>query len=142
MYLSTAFTRSEIGLKVRQIEPAIRSSSPGADPCIGAFALCYYRAAKEERQTLALDVARFIRIERQMKSKWATIPLGEKVRVWDTSSAMSDDGEPRLLFHIGYLESVARGQRVKYLGQTFSILDVSDSKRLIGLELSCRGSPA
>ena len=44
-----------------------------------------------------------------------------------------------MLFHNAYLETVARGQRVKYLGQTFSILDVSDSKRLIGLELSCRG---
>lgn len=82
---------------------------------------------------------RFIRIERELKSKWGAIPLGEKVRVWETTSAVSDDGEPRMLFHIGYLETVARGQRVKYLGQTFPILDVSDSKRLIGLELSCRG---
>jgi hypothetical protein len=86
------------------------------------------------------EVERFIRIERETKAKWGAIPLGEKVRVWETTTAVVDDGEPRILFHIGYLEAVARGQRVKYLGKTFSILEVSDSKRLVGLELNCRAS--
>ena len=88
---------------------------------------------------MASDIERFIRIEREVKSKWSAIPPGEKVRVWETSSAVSDEGEPRILFHIGHLEAVARGQRVKYLGRTFTILNVSDFKRLVGLELNCRG---
>ena len=85
------------------------------------------------------DVERYIRIEREVRSKWVAIPLGEKVRVWETTTAVSDNGEPRILFHIGFLETVARGQRVKYLGKTFPILEVSVSKRLVGLELNCRG---
>jgi len=88
---------------------------------------------------LASDIERFIRIEREVKAKWSAIPLGEKVRVWEMSSAVSDEGEPLRLFHIGHLETVARGQRVKYLGNTFAIISVSDSKRLVGLELNCRG---
>ena len=85
------------------------------------------------------DVERYIRIEREVRSNWVAIPLGEKVQVWETTSAVSDTGEPRILFHIRYLETVARGQRVKYLGKIFPILEVSDSKRLVGLELTCRG---
>jgi hypothetical protein len=44
-----------------------------------------------------------------------------------------------MLFHIGFLGTVARGQRVKYLGQVLPILEVSDSKQLVGLELTCKG---
>ena len=87
---------------------------------------------------MASDVERFIRIEQYSGTKWSTVPLGERVRVWERVAAVADDGEHRLMFHIGYLDGVARGQRVTYLGKSFPILEVSTSTRLTGLEVTCR----
>src|SRR5690349_1752181 len=75
---------------------------------------------------------------------WRAIPLGMRVRVWDMTlaDAAKDEQEAgvsnrRYIFHIGYLENVVRGCLVTYMGEHFSILNVSDSARLRGLELHC-----
>lgn len=90
---------------------------------------------------MAREVERFIRIERKQGAGWHTIPLGDRVKVWEKAQAEADDGSLRILFHIAFLEGVGRGQRVTYLGQTFTLLEVSDSKRLVGLELRCAAIP-
>ena len=82
-------------------------------------------------------IERFIRIERRQGEGWHTVPLGERVKVWEKAQAAADDGSLRILFHIAYLEGLSRGQRVTYLGQRFTLLEVSDSRRLVGLELRC-----
>ncbi len=51
--------------------------------------------------------------------------------------APEDASPKRFIFHIGYVEGIARGFRVNYLGESFIILGVSDSTRLRGLELRC-----
>lgn len=83
------------------------------------------------------DVERFIRVLRRAGEKWQTIPLGDKVRVWETSTADAEDGTKLIMFHIAFMPGLAKGQRVKYLGSEFELLEVSDSKRLVGLELRC-----
>ena len=83
------------------------------------------------------DIERFIRIQRRQDAGWHTIPLGGRVKVWEKAQAEADDGSLRILFHIAYLDGLGRGQRVTYLGQAFTLLEVSDSKRLVGLELRC-----
>jgi hypothetical protein len=83
------------------------------------------------------DVERFIKIQRREDTGWRTIPMGERVKVWEKTQAEADDGSLRILFHIGYVGGLSRGQRVTYLGQAFTLLEVSDSKRLVGLELRC-----
>ena len=55
----------------------------------------------------------------------------------DSSSAEADDRSRRVLFHVAFLGGLARGNRVTYLGQHFNVLEISDSKRLVGLELIC-----
>ena len=91
---------------------------------------------------MAREVERFIRIERPVPKGWHTIPLGEKVRVWESSSAEADNGSRLAYFHIAFLDGLARGNRVTYLGQHFSVLEISDSKRLVGLELRCEPASA
>lgn len=86
---------------------------------------------------MAREIDRFIKIERQRDGKWSAVPLGERVRVWETVQAEAEDGSPRVMFHIPFLEGLGKGQRVSYLGQHFTLLEVSDSKRLVGLELRC-----
>lgn len=87
------------------------------------------------------EVERFIRIQRLEGDVWHTIENGFRVRVWETSSADTGDGTRRVLFHIAFLKGVARGQRVTYLGSHFDLLEVSDSRRLVGLELRCVPAP-
>jgi hypothetical protein len=67
-----------------------------------------------------------------------------RVRVWHMAmaDALADEvveaqSPKRFIFHINYLDGVAKGCRVNYLGQTFGVLSVSDSTRLRGLELRC-----
>lgn len=86
---------------------------------------------------MAREIDRFIKIERSRSGRWSVVPLGARVRVWETVQAEAEDGSPRVMFHIAFMEGLARGQRVSYLGQHFSLLEVSDSKRLVGLELRC-----
>ncbi|MEO6395623.1 MAG: hypothetical protein ABIO40_06895 [Devosia sp.] len=97
------------------------------------------------------EVEKFIKIENlqaapgQAKGQWHTIPNGFRVRVWEMSMAdavagdsdASDSSGKRFIFHIGHLPHVARGSRVTYLGTKLSVLSVSDSTRLLGLELRC-----
>jgi hypothetical protein len=85
----------------------------------------------------AVAVERPIRIERRQGQGWHTIPTGDKVRVWETSTATSDAGARLMLFHIGFMEGLAPGQRLSYAGEKFELLRVSESSRLVGLELQC-----
>lgn len=48
----------------------------------------------------------------------------------------------RFYFHISFVDGIAPGNRVTYLSQHFSVLEVSDSNRLQGLELGCEPTAA
>ena len=100
------------------------------------------------------EVERFIRIQTMFKvagrdaPEWRTLPNASRVRVWEMANAEAlpdeaeEDASPRrFIFHIGYLDGIARGCRVTYMGTTFSVLGVSDSTRLRGLELRCAPLP-
>lgn len=95
-------------------------------------------------------MTKIIRIERQLsgpdasgeEETWKTIPNGQRVKVWENSTAEAIDpvtgsASLRHLFHIRHMPLVARGNRVTYFGQKFRVLDVSDSPKLLGLELLC-----
>jgi len=93
------------------------------------------------------DIERFIRIQNpdtrsDASSPWRTIPNCEKLRVLDYLTFMAPNeettiDEPRSVFHIHFVEGIRKGSRVIYLGRVFSVLTVSDSKRLVGLEICC-----
>lgn len=96
------------------------------------------------------EVERFIRIQSLVHAvkddagEWKTLPNCMRVRVWHLSvaDALADEvaentSPKRFIFHINYVDGVARGCRVTYLGQNFIVLGVSDSTRLRGLELRC-----
>ena len=86
------------------------------------------------------QIERFIRIEVPAGALWRTLPNGTHVRVWEMGSVDERADEARIrrfIFHIGYLDGVARGCRLSYLGTSFTVLNVSDSTRLRGLELRC-----
>jgi hypothetical protein len=95
------------------------------------------------------EVERFIRIQHLVQSpgrdaEWRTLPNANRVRVWEMSNAealpeeAADDASPRrFIFHVAYLDGVARGCRVSYMGTVFSVLGVSDSTRLRGIEIKC-----
>lgn len=99
---------------------------------------------------MTTEVERFIRIQSQIRKsgeaegEWKTLPNGLRVRVWHMSlaDALAEEvaenaSGKRFIFHINYIDGVTRGCRVNYLGQTFTVLGVSDSTRLRGLELRC-----
>lgn len=97
---------------------------------------------------MALEVERFVRIQRRVKvggaTEWRTLPNGGRIRVWEHSiadaladEASQDPSPKRYIFLIDYLDGVERGCLVTYLGQTFTVLSHSDSTRLRGLELRC-----
>lgn len=83
------------------------------------------------------EVERFLKIQRSENGRWRTIPLGERVRVWEASSTSAEDGTKLMLFHVAFMDGLSRGQRVAYLGSDFDLVAVSNSKRLVGLELRC-----
>jgi hypothetical protein len=100
------------------------------------------------------EVERFIRIQALFQGpadgapEWRTLPNANRVRVWDVANvdALPEDGAAagsprRFIFHIAYLDGVARGCRVTYMGSRFAVLTVSDSTRLRGLELRCAPQP-
>ena len=92
---------------------------------------------------MAHDVERFIRVQnRDMRpgasGLWRTIPNCEKLRVWEHLTLLAHDEETgaderRTVFHIHFVEGIRRGSRVTYLGNAFTVLTVSDSKRLVGV---------
>jgi hypothetical protein len=101
---------------------------------------------------MAAEVERYIRIQYLVPGsanddrpgEWRTLPNGMRVGVWHLSivDALADDladneNPKRFIFHVNYMDGVVRGCRVSYLGQTFTVLGVSDSTRLRGLELRC-----
>ncbi len=97
------------------------------------------------------EVEKFIRIQRLHRApdgadpEWRTIPNGFRVRVWEmsTADAVAGDDEDastskrRFIFHIAHMPMIERGCRVTYLGNDMTVLGVSDSTRLLGLELRC-----
>lgn len=103
---------------------------------------------------MASEVERYIRIQApalrkgQSQDEWRTLPNGMRVPVWHMSTADAVDEVPAaapgakwFIFHINYLDGVTRGCRVTYLGNAFSVVEVSDSTRLRGLELRCVAAP-
>ena len=103
---------------------------------------------------MSRDVEKFVRIQQPVEVRgkrekgWRTIPLGDRVRVWEMTlaDAVADEVEPsfsnkRYIFHIGFVKHVARGCLVTYMGSHFSVLGVSDSTRLRGLEMRCAPAP-
>ncbi|HWA19150.1 MAG TPA: hypothetical protein VG757_09140 [Devosia sp.] len=99
---------------------------------------------------MSKDVGKFVRIQAPVSVRgkreveWHTIPLGDRVSVWEMvlADAVADEVEPgfsnkRYIFHIGYLERVSRGCLVTYMGSQFTVLSVSESTRLRGLEMRC-----
>jgi hypothetical protein len=99
---------------------------------------------------MAAEIEKFIRIQNQHRlpgkevGEWRTIPNGMRVRVWDMSTADAVAGEveadgsnKRYIFHIQHMPNVTRGSRVSFLGQNMAVVSVSDSTRLLGLELRC-----
>jgi hypothetical protein len=103
---------------------------------------------------MARDIERYIRIQNpdsagtsrsQSPRGWKTLPNCEKVSVWEYATLMRPNeetglAEKRFIFHIGFVDGVRKGSRVTYLGNHFSVLGVSDSTRLVGLELNCAAS--
>jgi hypothetical protein len=102
---------------------------------------------------MASEVERFIRIQSLVQvpgrdAEWRTLPNAHRVRVWEMANAealpgeVADDASPRrFIFHIAHLDGVVRGCRVSYMGTVFSVLGVSDSTRLRGLEIKCAPVP-
>ena len=99
---------------------------------------------------IVAEVERFIRIQNlhqasgKAEAEWRTLPNGNRVRVWELGNVdaladeVSEDASPkRFIFHIGFMDGITRGCRVIYMGSSFSVLGVSDSTRLRGLELRC-----
>ena len=98
---------------------------------------------------MAIEVERFIRIQSPHRrsggeTEWRTLPNCMRVRVWHmaTADALPEEVDStsnlkRMIFHIAYTDGVERGCRVSYLGELFTVLGVSDSTRLRGLELRC-----
>lgn len=92
---------------------------------------------------------KFIRIQRSKalgpntaELEWRTIPNCEKlpVRAMAIADTVEAEGMPsskRFYFHISFVDGIAPGNRVTYLSELFSVLEVSDSNRLQGLELGC-----
>jgi hypothetical protein len=73
---------------------------------------------------------------------WHTLPNAEKVGVLEQLTLMAPNEttgveEKRFIFHIRFVDGVRRGARITYFGNHFTVLAVSDSRRLSGLELSC-----
>ena len=97
------------------------------------------------------EVEKFIRIQRLHRApdgadpEWRTIPNGFRVRIWEMSTVDAVEGEDgdghasrkRYIFHIAHMPMIERGCRVTYLGGDLTVLSVSDSTRLLGLEIRC-----
>lgn len=87
---------------------------------------------------MSTAVERFIRVSYLDGDKWRTLPTGLRIRVWESATAETEDGSKLMLFHIGFFQGIVRGYRVTYLGSDYDLLEVSDSKRLVGMELRCK----
>lgn len=92
------------------------------------------------------EIVKFVRIQNSTSNRkdnsdaiWRTIPNGDRVAVWDVSTVESADNASarQFVFHIPYVQGVARGSRVGYLGGQFDVIRTSDSTKLRGLELLC-----
>lgn len=98
---------------------------------------------------MARDVDRFLRIQKPVAPtrtgadiSWKTLPNCDKLPVWEVATAKRVDGDKALhIFHVPHVPSVVRGHRVQYLGQQFTVAEVSNSPKLLGLELRCEALP-
>ena len=95
---------------------------------------------------MAQEIGKFVRIQNRVSKRpndtapsWRTIPNCDRVAVWEVSTVESADtaSARQFVFHIPYVEGVARGSRVAYLGGQFDVVRTSDSTKLRGLELLC-----
>ena len=95
---------------------------------------------------MAGQVERFIRIQAPAHGAgakaWHTLPNCEKLAVWEylaliAPNELTGADEKRMVFHIRFVDGVRKGARVTFLGNHFIVLTVSDSTRLVGLELNC-----
>jgi hypothetical protein len=87
-------------------------------------------------------VGKYIRIDKNVgtsdRPKWKTVLGCERVEVWETSTATEVDSSSVLrVFHIAHHPAVVRGARITYLGRHLDILRVSDSSKLVGIEVLC-----
>ena len=87
-------------------------------------------------------VGKYIRIEKNTGTTtdpvWRTVLGCEKVELWDTFTVEeAGNGAMQRVFHIAHNASATRGARVTYLGQGFEIARVSDSSKLVGIEVIC-----
>ena len=88
------------------------------------------------------NLARFLAIERNngndRKPKWQMVLGCDRLELWGMGTATEvETNTVRHVFHIAHNEAARRGARVRYLGQRFDIIQVSDSSKLIGIELLC-----
>ena len=96
------------------------------------------------------EIERFIRVQARAKAgtretnSWRVVPNAERLRVWGMSTSDLPEGDvaegsnsKRMHFHVSFVDGLRRGCRVTYLGVYFSVLGVSDSNRIRGLELQC-----
>ena len=95
-----------------------------------------------------MEVGKKVRIEERLIAKgrdafiWKTVPNGASIQLWEkhVAEAVNEQNQPALtrhIFHIPFVAGLARGNRVTYLGTKFAVLKVSDSPKLLGLELLC-----
>ena len=96
-----------------------------------------------------MPVRKYLTVHRPIRKKatdnivgWEILPGAEKVEVWDLvtgeQQTVSDAGTGKVVgFHVRFLVGVARGCRVTFLSDLYSVIRVSDSPRLQGLELLC-----
>lgn len=99
--------------------------------------------------TASIEIERFIRVQAKKVGKgesaaWRNVPNADRLRVWGMSSSDLPEGEveggrptKRMHFHVSFVDGLKRGCRVTYMGVHFSVLGVSDSTRVRGLELQC-----
>jgi hypothetical protein len=95
------------------------------------------------------EIERFIKIQNPDPGRtalgsrgWHTIPNCDRLSIWEQSVLVVHDedtglDERRFFFHVRFVDGIRKGSRVTFLGNHFSVLTVSDSKRLVGLEICC-----
>lgn len=98
---------------------------------------------------MAWELNKHLRIERPSATRrrgWQLVPNGEHVTIWEMTQADTVDERGRAagkrhIFHVDFIEGVAKGCRAIVFGETYTIVEVSDSaRRLRGLELRCERS--
>src|SRR5215217_4973885 len=87
-------------------------------------------------------LGKFLKIETNVGSdrspRWKTVLGCERIELWDAGTATEvSSNSVRHIFHVAHHEAAKRNARVVYLGHRFNIVQVSDSSKLVGIELTC-----